>query len=239
MNSPVVQQRKFIVRMFKISNGRGVAQEELTGHTATINCLLELGNGTLISGADDNNIRYWQGSPRKCVQVSKQAHAGPITSLAAASGNRFVSVALDGRIKVWNAQRPAIGVTLLKSALAFESGILCLAISSDMTIAVGSAADSTVSLWNGLNDDGDKKLVHTATLAHQREGADSALSILALTYLSDGTLLSSGEDKDVAVWQNNTAMARLRHPAAVASLCALSSGQFVAGCSDGTVKVWQ
>merc|ERR1711937_293708 len=132
--------------MFKISNGRGVAQEELKGHTGTVNCLLELSNGTLISGADDNSLRYWQGSPRKCVHVDKEAHLGPITSLAAASANRFVSVSLDGHIKVWNAQTPASGVTLLKSALAFESGILCLAIASDMTIAVGSAADSTVSV---------------------------------------------------------------------------------------------
>merc|ERR1712025_699906 len=121
MNSPLVDRRKFLVRIFKIKNGRGVAQEELKGHTSNINCLLELGNGTIISGADDYSLRYWEGSPRKCVHADKQAHAGPVTGLVRVTDSRFVSVSLDGSIRVWNAQTPANGVTLLKTTQAFES----------------------------------------------------------------------------------------------------------------------
>jgi WD40 repeat protein len=86
-------------RIIDLHSGRPVFQ--LSGHTNSIICLLQLTKDILISAGYDKSIKIWKWRTRKCLRTIR-AHNNYISELVKHTDTIFFSLANDGIIKKWD-----------------------------------------------------------------------------------------------------------------------------------------
>jgi phospholipase A-2-activating protein len=72
---------------------------KLNGHDGGVNCLIELKNGCVASGSDDESVCIWKGE--ECVQTIK-GHVGFVYCLLQLSNEELLSGGEDATIKKWD-----------------------------------------------------------------------------------------------------------------------------------------
>lgn len=116
------------------------------GHTATINCIQYTPDGRrIISGSDDNTIRFWDIDDGVCVLGPLRGHTDRVTCLAVSpDGRRVVSGAHDRTLRLWDAET---GMALGDPLLSHESPISVVAFSSDGARIASGDEDGNLYVW--------------------------------------------------------------------------------------------
>lgn len=73
---------------------------QFKGHTRTVNCLIELNGGRIVSGSDDKNLIMWNLDDPTGKFILQDGHDQPICSLAKIDDFKFVSSS-SSCIKIW------------------------------------------------------------------------------------------------------------------------------------------
>lgn len=83
-----------------IWNENGKCLMILNDHSDVINSVIELSDGSIVSGADDGTIKIWDCNEGKCLQTLV-GHVDRVTTLLELKENVLISGSCDGFIKFW------------------------------------------------------------------------------------------------------------------------------------------
>ena len=77
-----------------------VKTEFARGHKSTINFIIELDNGKIVTCSDEENLILWDRKEPESVYLIK-GHTDIVTSICYIEGNKFASSSRDNTLKIW------------------------------------------------------------------------------------------------------------------------------------------
>jgi WD40 repeat protein len=200
----------------------GSMARTLNGHTNSIDKLLLLQGGDLVSASYDLTVKIWNlatGSLKRTLS----GHTAAVTTVCALASNDLASGALDNVIKIWNL---ADG-TLRRNLAGHTASVISLTSLPSGDIASGSF-DNTIRIWD----------VNTGSTKQTLTGHTNWISDLLVI---NGDLISSSGDKTVKVWSLATGTVKRTltgHTDAITSLAALSDGRIASASIEKKVILW-
>ncbi len=184
------------IKVWELTSGHLL--RTLVGHRGGVTAVTVIGDGRIVSGADDNTIKIWN-IERDHLPLALEGHSGAVRAVAMTADGRVVSAGDDGSIKVWEVKSGR----LLHTMMGYTSVTRTMALTEDGRIVSG-AADNTIQ----VGELGSGWLVRTL------EGHTAQVNAIALT--GDGRIVSVADDDTVKVWDLETG--RLENGWAVGSL---------------------
>ncbi len=201
----------------------------LTGHTAPVLALaFSLDGSTLVSGGEDGTIRVWSLDNLTQPPVILAGHSDDILALVVTPIGQLISSSLDGTVRAWDLVNLSSDSTIL---LEQVRPILGMALSADGQAVVMGSDDSTVSLYDLVNN--------TQAVIGQHES-----SVIAVTFSPDQSrVASAGVDNTVRVWNlldlESDPIVFRGHTSRVRGVIFLPDGQrIVSTGDDNTLRVW-
>ena len=77
------------------------ADTQLTGHTKTVYCVVQLADGRIVSGSYDNTLRVWDSGSGACI-LQLTGHTGRVSCVMQLADGRIVSGSHDDTLRVWS-----------------------------------------------------------------------------------------------------------------------------------------
>jgi eukaryotic-like serine/threonine-protein kinase len=182
-------------------------------------------DGRRFAAGQWGTLQVWDLSTSKSIWQTNQA--GKVRAVAyTPDGTRIVATA-DRDIRVWNADRPAVALTMT----GHEDDVTALSVSPDGRWIASGSNDRTVRLWS----------VATGRLAAVLVGHNASVGAVAFSPDS-ARLVSGGGDHTLRLWDVATQEPILvlqGHEANVTAVAFTPDGtRIVSGSADGTVRVW-
>ncbi len=169
--------------------------------------------------------------------TSRLRHEQPVQAVACSPDGRFIaSSARDFSVRIWDRTTGALAHSLLKptNRLAFaapEASTPCLRYTPDGKYLVAGRGDSNLLVWETAG----------YKLIHQLIGSTGAIRALAIAPDSK-TCASADSEQIVRLWNlvegKEIKQLTVQERAAVLTFSA-DGGQLIAGCNDGSVRIWQ
>lgn len=211
---------------------------KLIKHKGTINTLIQLQDGRLVTGAKDMSIRFWEEKDGTFINSETiNEFTGKVLCLCQIKDGRILSSCLDNNtIRVWNKMDDKYVCEL--SLSEHKSYVTCIMQIADGRLVTASH-DKTICIWEDMNGVFQKQ----SLLEGHSDG------VYALCETVDGRIVSGSNDKTICVWkqmtkpnfvleQKLTEKEDNGHKLGIRSLCGLNDGRFVSGSEDCTYKVW-
>jgi WD40 repeat protein len=201
----------------------------LKGHSAQINCIIQLCNKKLVSGSSDKTIIIWDSKNNFNIEYTLKGHSDTICQLTQID-NILISASGDGLLIFWNI---AEGFTLIKSLQAHKKPIYCLCKINQNLFASGSE-DRQIKFWN-INMNSNQP-IYTLT-SHTN-------IINELLMVDDNTMASASGDCSIIIWSiENPEPKQLYilkdHEGSVYTLYLnLKRTRLLSGSADRTIKEW-
>ena len=177
------------LRVWRLADG--ACLRTLTGHTARVRAVVEVGGGRVASGGEDGVLRVWDVLSGRQLQQTPTGGGGN-TCIAALWGNRVATGHLTGEIRLWSlgggggAAGVLLGHTQRVTSLAVVGG------GTAQRLLASGSADRSVRLW-----DVDAGSCTASLSGHMR-------SVRCLADLGGGRLLSGSWDRSLRVWNTAT-----------------------------------
>ncbi|KAG8737727.1 hypothetical protein FRC12_017041 [Ceratobasidium sp. 428] len=211
-----------VINVFDLSHSDGAKEPAymLLGHRENVCALDSTPSGTVVSGSWDSTARVWKNFQ----QVHElRGHSHSVWAVLAVDEDQTLTGSADKTIALWAGNKLVHRYTGHTDAVR---GLSVLAEGIDIGFA-SCSNDSTVRLWTLGGD-----------VLHQFDGHTSFVYSLAAVP-DTGSLVSSGEDRTVRVWEDGELVQTITHPAiSVWTVAAMPNGDIVTGCSDGVVRVF-
>jgi WD40 repeat protein len=198
-----------------------------------VQALAPLDGRRFAAGCADGGIALWHVPDRTCTVM--RGHLGPVWSLVPLPNGELASGGDDCGVRIWNTwdgvcERELRGNSAPVRTIA---ALLC-----GSAIAAGGE-DGSLRIWS----------IDTAECLASLPAAHPRASLLALCELAPGRFASSADDCVLALWQPlaaaRDASVRWRSvgarggATAVTVLMRVSAAHAVAGCADGTLRLWK
>ena len=152
------------------------------GHSSTVNCIIILPDGRVVSGSSDSSLRVWDPSTGQCLQ-SLEGHSASVRCVAVLPDGRVVSGSKDSSLLVWD---PSTGQCLL-SLEGHSGSVSCVAVLPDGRVVSGSW-DSSLRVWDPS----------TGQCLQSLEGHSGSVNCVAV--LPDGRVVSGSNDSTIKEW---------------------------------------
>jgi WD40 repeat protein len=204
----------------------GECVQTLTGHTGTVDTLVVLPCGKLVSGSADT-------VSGKCVQTLTQ-HTGAVHVMIMLPFGKLVSGSADHTMRVWENVN---GMLTQTQILAHHTGDIVVMVglppiesspSPDQRLASGSC-DHTIKIWDMV----------TGTLIHTLASHNSYVT--SLSVLPCGKLVSGSDgDATVKVWDTVKGELILTLDSDAYNACVLPDGKLVTNTNGflSTMNIW-
>lgn len=190
----------------------------LSGHENTVDGVLVLSNGRLLSWGRDTALRLWDSDG--ALLATLEGHTNRVNGALALDDGRILSWSLDGTLRLWaNDGAPLStleGHEAVNGALALDDG----------RFLSWSQWDNTLRLWanNG---------VPLAILTAHTQGIIDAL------VLDDGRFLSWGYDGTLRLWDaDGEPLATMEHTDRIYGVLVLDDGRLLSWGGDFTPRLW-
>ncbi|QRV87354.1 ubiquitin homeostasis protein lub1 [Ceratobasidium sp. AG-Ba] len=210
------------INVFDLADPNGAKEPAymLLGHRENVCALDSTPAGTVVSGSWDSTARVWKNFQ----QVHElRGHSHSVWAVLAVDEDQTLTGSADKSIALWTGNKLVHRYTGHTDAVR---GLSVLPEGIDIGFA-SCSNDSTVRLWTLGGD-----------ALHQFDGHTSFVYSLAAVP-ETGSLVSSGEDRTVRVWEDGELVQTITHPAiSVWAVAAMPNGDIITGCSDGVVRVF-
>eukprot|EP00771_Trimastix_marina_P000758 gnl/Trimastix_PCT/1788.p1 GENE.gnl/Trimastix_PCT/1788~~gnl/Trimastix_PCT/1788.p1 ORF type:complete len:787 (-),score=239.01 gnl/Trimastix_PCT/1788:55-2361(-) len=191
----------------------------LKSHTGVVSALAASADGLIVSGAWDKTARVWRGG----VEVACLPHAQQVLCAACLATGAIVTGSSDRTIYVWTPQ--ADGSYTTTATLTGHSDAVRAVVPLPGSMLLSAANDGTVRQW--------------ALSGECLQSVEaSPLLIYALCVLPTGEWCTGGEDRTLRIFRDGACVQSIPHPSVIWSLACLESGDLVAGCDDGGLRIW-
>ena len=224
------------VKLWYLNNG--TLRATFTGHTKSVTCVINVGNGILASGSADNTIRIWSMNNMSFLfafNSSNGGHTDVVTSLVKISISLIASASWDNSVKVWNLTSYALKFTFDSNNGGHINKVNCLCFMKNGQLASGSS-DFTVKLWDLTSG----SLNYSFDILH--DGYSS--SIIQILSFSSDILVANANMAMLKTWNlNHTYMPLLLSSingktGLFNAIAATDNSYLVTGLSSGGIKVW-
>lgn len=206
--------------------------QTLTGHTRSINIVVELKNGFLASGADDCEIKIWEIP--NCIKTL-YGHALKVRTLIQLKNEDLVSGSWDTTIRIWRKY------VCMQTLTGHKQAVCALTELKDGMFASGSW-DTTVRIWKRDNE----RYCCTQVLR-------THISVYSMVELADGSLGVAGNSKSlefplksIAIWRkkdnisyDEDAVMIINGMSMVKSIIELKNNLLVSGSYDNIIRIWR
>jgi len=238
-------------------------------HTGRINCLIQLSNGKIASGSQDNTIKIWDIEKKEAIYTLK-GHTSIIWDIRELEGNKLISASDDNTSKVWqfnektksydsfdlcNSHRHISSIAVLKNNKVIlatgkilylydlktkkQESFLDIPKGGVWAIRELSNGDVAVGLGNGLL----YILKITDELIVKTKFVQGhKKTINCIIELENHKLVTSSDENDLILWDPNDpeSMFLLKgHTDVVTCLCFISGTKFASSSRDKTLKIWE
>lgn len=234
------------IRLWDLESG--TCTQVLDRHYAGVTCLLQLADGRLMSGGEDTNVLIWEVVPQEGAwfvntepvmlgrttsgKYEHDGHRRTVWSLTQLRDGRVATGGCDGWVRVWDLKTDEVQLMLEKARTVTEM--------SDGRLATASY-DSKNNLWlwdcDQKDDDGEPlPPVVTSKFAGSQD------MVWGVKQLSDGRLMSYGEEPIVRIWNMKTdkcGWTLQAHGAGVMQADELPDGLILSCSRDKTMHLWQ
>ena len=181
--------------VLRVDGDSGVGEKvHVSGHTASVNALAVLHDGSLASASADGSVRVWDGRSLKCYTVLG-GHLHRVVALAVLTDGCLASLSTDGTVRLWDVSVPSTA-TCVRILPGFCKDTTALAALPDGRLAsVPVSDDINIHVWD--------------TRPHQRAACVAIPTVLlarsgtrrpnVLLPLPGGLLASCGAETDTAI----------------------------------------
>lgn len=202
------------------------AERLLIGHANNV-CSLDASpdGDTLVSGGWDTQARVWSISKGECTAELK-GHDAAVWAVMVYDDSTIITGCADKTIRIFS-----LGGKLLQTILGLPDVVraLCRLPSGHPSGAAFASAgnDQVIRLWTLDGVEVAQLHGHTSF-------------IYALAVLSNGDLLSSGEDRTVRVWKGTECIQTITHPAISVWAVAVcpETDDIITGASDKMIRIF-
>ena len=233
-------------------------------HKSSVDVIIQLQDGRLVSGSEDSTINFWDVKEYKCIKTIK-AHKEGVYCLHQLKNGYLVSGSADSKIKVWN----TITYQCI-SVLEGHEDCIWVFMELDNGTLISVSEDQLIIFWNtstwvskSFINDKFGKLLSSLVLFDDRFAAGSLQTVVKIwdlsTYkcvgvleghkggvnyilqLEDGRLATASGDGNVMMWDVFTlkCLGTLKgHTMNVESLMQAKDGRLVSSSWDDTIRFW-
>ena len=207
------------IKVFKKTADERMEYQYRLSCFSSVNALLFLEDGNIVSGDNSGNIEIWDKKEQKSIQRFKAESL--VLSLAVLEDGNIVSGDRNGNIEIWDKKEQ-------KSIQRFkaESLVRSLAVLEDGNIVSGDDSGN-IEIW----DKKEQKRI-------QRFKAEDSVRSLAI--LEDGNIVSGDSNGNIEIWdkKEQKSIQRFKAESWVLSLAVLEDGNIVSGDDSGNIEIW-
>ena len=188
--------------------------------------LVQLKDGTIVSGSSENQLRVWDENLK--FTQTLDAHNGRVNCLLEITNGRFLSGSYDNTIKLWKFDHNNY-LMCLSTFDHHTDKINSLLLLSEGKV-VSSSNDNTLKIWISQ---GDNFTCENTFMIDT--------SVLCLIQLSDGYVAAGFNDKTVRILDPKDSFKSIRtleHKERVLSLIQLNDLTIASGCEYGEIIYW-
>jgi len=225
-NSKTDQKAKELInahnKINQISPFRCVKSFE--AHDDKIVSLIELYNGSIVSGSIDGIIKIWDINSQQCLRIFHES--GKVICMLEFEPGKLLTGTDENEIHLWDINSPQKNV--LHSFKGHMLWINCL-VKCDKNFFASGSNDSDIKIWNWQS----KQCINTLK--------DHNNCVISMIMLINGNLCSSSADLTIKIWDwtKGACLQTLTgHQKWIKCVCQLSNGYIISGSDDYTIKIW-
>ncbi|KAB1212617.1 Myotubularin-related protein 13 [Morella rubra] len=114
----------------------------LKGHTRTIRAISS-DRGKVVSGSDDQSVLVWDKQTTQLLEELK-GHDGQVSCVRMLSGERVLTAAHDGTVKMWDVRTDTCVATVGRCS----SAVLCIEYDDSTGILAAAGRDAVANIWD-------------------------------------------------------------------------------------------
>lgn len=213
----------------------------LFGHTATVNCLHKLKDGTLVSGSMDYTLRFWDPFSKEDFKpfYAIEEMIGQVCTVLQLQDRRILTTSADNpSMKIWTckANKDRKFEYELSGTIQGHKRAITSIIQLENEQIISAGKDASIIVWNK----NDRTFKNNQVLA-EHQGVIYALCKI------EGGFASGAEDKAVKIWapmqssadKYKCSQSIVKHKGKVRALLYLKDKKLVSAGDDGTLKFYQ
>jgi WD40 repeat protein len=213
----------------------------LTGHKKAVSCVVNVGNGIIVSGSADHSVKIWYMHNSSLLfefNNTNGGHTDQVSSLVSINYYLIASASWDKTVKVWDLNSYSLKFSFDNTSGGHTGKVNCLSLLNSGLLASGSS-DNSIKVWDAINGG----LIFT----FDSTNGGYSKSIMQLLGFSNDMLVANANDTLLKVWSLNSTDNNLIDT--LNSSIDSNNGYFtaieatdnlflVAGLSYGGIKVW-
>ncbi|XP_065860701.1 DENN domain and WD repeat-containing protein SCD1 [Euphorbia lathyris] len=213
-----------VVKIWDPSMRGSELRATLKGHTGTVRAISS-DRGKVVSGSDDHSVIVWDKQTTQPLEELK-GHDAPVSCVRMLSGERVLTSAHDGTLKMWDVRTDTCVATVGRCS----SAVLCMEYDDSTGILAAAGRDAVANIWDiRAGKQMHKLLGHTKWIRSIRMVGDS--------------LLTGSDDWTARVWSvsRGTCDAVLAcHAGPILCVeCSTSDRGIITGSTDGLIRFWE
>lgn len=196
----------------------------LKGHTRTVRAISS-DRGKVVSGSDDQSVLVWDKQTTQLLEELK-GHDGQVSCVRMLSGERVLTAAHDGTVKMWDVRTDMCVATVGRCS----SAVLCMEYDDSTGILAAAGRDAVANIWDiRAGRQMHKLLGHTKWIRSIRMVGD--------------TLITGSDDWTARTWSVSrgtcdAVLACHAGPILCVEYSPLDRG-IITGSTDGLLRFWE
>ncbi|MCQ2973130.1 MAG: WD40 repeat domain-containing protein [archaeon] len=234
-------------------------------HTGSINCMIRLSSGLIVSAGEDKIIKVWNESNGEC-KGTLSGHKSMIWGLTETSNGNLLSVSDDKSAILWDLNKYEKITTLqeekklISACCSLKEGKVATGGGNKMLKIFDISAQKQEGellllnvVWSLLQlkdgrlavglGNGDIYIVDPKTMKKVLEFKGHSKSVNTMIEIDGGRLISGSDDGKIILWDLNEPESKFvfqeGHTASICTLIKLDDTKFASASSDSSIKIWE
>lgn len=196
----------------------------LKGHTKTVRSI-NSDRGKVVSGSDDHSVLVWDKQTTQLLEELK-GHDAPVSCVRMLSGERVLTAAHDGTVKMWDVRTDTCVATVGR----YTSAVLCMEYDDSTGIMAAAGRDAVANIWD----------IRAGRQMHKLLGHSKWIRSLRMV---GDTLVTGSDDWTARLWSISqgtcdAVLACHGGPILCVEYSAPDRG-IITGSTDGLVRFWE